>query len=73
MTVSYQQPREEMMEKMGRYFHQYGYAQNKVMNINYKNRKYWNYIKTQDVKLTITDAPKSHVNQMKDILTIGII
>ena len=72
MTVSYQQPREEMMEKMGRYFHQYGYAQNKVMNINYKNRKYWNYIKTQDVKLTITDAPKSHVNQMKDIFNNGV-
>ena len=66
------QVNEQDMERIGLYFHQYGYAQNKIMQPSFGGRKYWNYLKTQDVRLKIPYAPKSHLNQLKAIFDNGV-
>ena len=71
MTAYYQQPLEEYMERLGHYFHLYGYAQNKMMTPNISNRKYWNYIKTADVHLKVDRCPKEHLQTLKAIFDNG--
>ena len=71
MTAYYQQPLEEYMERLGHYFHLYGYAQNKMMLPNISNRKYWNYIKTTDVHLKVDRCPKEHLQTLKAIFDNG--
>ena len=66
------QVNEQDMERIGLYFHQYGYAQNKIMSPTFTGRKYWNYLKTQDVRLKVANCPKSHLNQLKDIFNQGV-
>ena len=66
------QVNEQDMERIALYFHQYGYAQNKIMTPSFTGRKYWNYIKTQDVRLKVANCPKSHLNQLKDIFNQGV-
>ena len=66
------QVNEQDMERIGLYFHQYGYAQNKIMLPSFTGRKYWNYLKTQDVRLKVANCPKSHLNQLKDIFNQGV-
>ena len=66
------QVNEQDMERIGLYFHQYGYAQNKIMMPSFTGRKYWNYVKTQDVRLKVSNCPKSHLNQLKDIFNQGV-
>ena len=57
MTAYYQQPLFEYMERLGMYFHLYGYAQNKMMTPSISDRKYWNYVKTSDVRFRVDDCP----------------
>ena len=45
MQVFHQQYLPEYMKEIGYYFHRFGYAQNKIMQPNYTNRKYFNYLK----------------------------
>ena len=66
------QVNEQDMERIGLYFHQYGYAQNKIMMPSFTGRKYWNYVKTQDVRIKVANCPKSHLNQLKDIFNQGV-
>ena len=66
------QVNEQDMERIGLYFHQYGYAQNKIMQPTFEGRKYWNYLKTRDVRLKVPNAPKSHLNQLKAIFDNGV-
>ena len=66
------QVNEQDMERIGLYFHQYGYAQNKIIQPSFSGRKYWNYLKTQDVRLKVPNAPKSHLNQLKAIFDNGV-
>ena len=72
MTAYYQQPLEDYMNNIGSYFHLYGYAQNRMMTPPITGRKYWNYVKTQDVRLTIPNCPKEHLNIMKSIFNNGV-
>ena len=72
MTAYYQQPIEEYMNAIGSYFHLYGYAQNKMMTAPINSRKYWNYVKTQDVRMNIPNCPKEHLNTMKAIFDNGV-
>lgn len=72
MTVCYQQPREEDMQRMAEYFHLYGYAQNKIKTPMITGRKYWNYVETQDVRLKVPNCPKEHLQQLKDIFNQGV-
>ena len=70
MQVVHQQYRPEIMEQIGLFFHQYGYAQNKLMTPIINNRKYFNYLKGQ-VNLKATGVPKEHLNQLKAIFSQG--
>ena len=72
MTAYYQQPLEEYMERLGHYFHLYGYAQNKMMTPSISNRKYWNYVKTSDVHLKVNHCPKEHLQTLKAIFDNGV-
>ena len=72
MTAYYQQPLPEYMERLGMYFHLYGYAQNKMMTPPINTRKYWNYIKTTDVHLKVSNCPKEHLQVLKSIFNDGV-
>lgn len=72
MTAYYQQPLPEYMERLGMYFHLYGYAQNKTMTPPINTRKYWNYVKTHSVNLRVTNCPKQHLQQLKAMFDNGV-
>ena len=59
------------MNKIALFFHQYGYAQNKLMQPTFKGRKYWNYLQTQDCHLKVPNCPKEHLQQLKQIFDNG--
>lgn len=62
---------EKDLMRVGLFFHQYGYSQNKLMiNPNLKSRKYFNYVKTGDVVLS-GNVPKFAQDQLKSILQNG--
>ena len=60
------------MERIALFFHQYGYAQNRLMKPTYKGRKYWNYVQTRDCNLKVFDCPKEHLQQIKAIFDNGV-
>ena len=60
------------MNKIALFFHQYGYAQNKLMQPSFKGRKYWNYLQTQDCHLKVPNCPKEHLQQLKQIFDSGV-
>ena len=70
--VAYQQYLEPYMEQIGLLFHQYGYAQNKMLTPNIKTRRYFNYIKTRQVNLKGNGIPKTHLMQLKNIFDSGV-
>ena len=72
MTAYYQQPLPEYMERLGMYFHLYGYAQNKHMTPPINTRKYWNYVKTTDVRLKVNNCPKQHLQTLKAMFNNGV-
>ena len=60
------------MTRIATYFHQYGYAQNKLMQPSFKGRKYWNYLQTSDCHLKVPNCPKEHLQQLKAIFDSGV-
>lgn len=64
--------KERELSMIASYFHLYGYAQNQLMTPNFKSRKYWNYIKTQDVHLNCNSCPKEHLLKLKSIFDNGV-
>ena len=60
------------MNKIALFFHQYGYAQNKLMQPSFKGRKYWNYLQTTDCHLKVPNCPKEHLQQLKEIFDNGV-
>ena len=60
------------LERIGLYFNQYGYAQNKIMQPSFKGRKYWNYLQTSDCHLKVANCPKEHLQQLKQIFDNGV-
>ena len=72
MTAYYQQPLPEYMERLGMYFHLYGYTQNKMMAFSISSRKYWTYVKTREVNLKVTNCPKEHLTVLKSIFDNGV-
>lgn len=70
LAYRYQYPL-EVMERLGWYFHLYGYAQNKVMRPNLRSRYYYNHIKCSDVNLDSSGVPKHHLNKLKAIYKNG--
>lgn len=62
---------EEVMERIGWFFHLYGYKQNRVLLPNVRNRYYYNYIKTEGVNLKSSGVPKEHLVRLRQIYDNG--
>ena len=62
---------EEVMERIGWFFHLYGYKQNRVLLPNVKNRYYYNYIKTENVNIKSSGIPKEHLLKLRMIYDNG--
>lgn len=58
-------------ERLGWYFHMFGYKQNKVMIPDLKSRKRYNYIKTMQANLKTTGIPREHANTLTNIFNRG--
>lgn len=63
---------DEYMEQIGAFFHMYGYAQNKLMKVNTRNRYYFNYIKTSSINIRGQGIPKADLEELKAIYNNGI-
>ena len=66
---------DEYMERLGDYFALYGYKQSKMMVVNYRDRHYYNYIKTVGANITPkawTGIPKEHLRELKEIFNNGV-
>lgn len=72
LTARYMQYPEEVMERIGTHFHLYGYTQQKLMDVNWKSRKYFNYVKTNGVNLSVTHCHKKHLEVLKSIFNQGV-
>lgn len=59
-------------ERLGWYFHMFGYKQNKVMVPNLKSRKRYNYIKTIQANLKTNGIPREHANTLTSIFNKGV-
>ena len=62
----------DVMERIGYYFHQFGYAQNKLMKPNLRSRKNFNYIKTNSVNLKAEGVPHEHLQELEAIYNRGV-
>ena len=71
LTCRYMQYDEAVMERIGLYFHTYGYAQNKMMKPNLRSRYYFNFIKTLDANVRGAGIPREHLNKIKNIFNQG--
>ena len=58
--------------KIADYWHYYGYKQNKLMAINTKNRKYFNYIRTMGANIVSNAMDKTEIEMVKSIYDKGI-
>lgn len=63
---------EEFARRIGDYFAMYGYKQNRLMGIDKRNRKYYNYIKTIGINFQTFGIPKEHVETLKNIYNNGV-
>lgn len=61
----------DYLERLGRYFAMFGYKQNKVMDINIRNRYYYNYIKTVNCNIIGENVPREHLEELKGIFDNG--
>ena len=58
---------DEYLRRLGDYFALYGYKQNKMMVVNYRNRYYYNYVKTIGANVVPKKRcgiPKEHLNEI---------
>ena len=63
---------DETCERLGWYFHLFGYKQNKIMLPNLTSRKRYNYIKTIQANLKTNGIPKVYAKQLADIFNQGV-
>lgn len=63
---------EEFARRIGDYFAMYGYKQNRLMGIDKRSRKYYNYIKTIGINFQTFGIPKEHVETLKNIYNNGV-
>lgn len=62
-------------QRLGDYFAMYGYKQNKVMHINLRSRRDYNYIQTVGANITSSSQrriPKDHLRKLSEIFDNGI-
>ena len=60
------------MERIGWFFHLYGYKQNRVLLPDVRNRYFYNYIKTENVNLSSSGIPKEHLLKLRMIYDNGV-
>lgn len=63
--------REDMLERLDRYFDMFGYQTNMVKIPNTRGRKYWNYVKTVNINMR-GNIPLSDLNRLKAAFNNGI-
>ena len=63
--------RDEYMEVIGDFFAMYGYAQNRLMEVDTKSRQYYNYIKTKEVNILTSSIPNVYLDKLKAIYNNG--
>lgn len=63
---------EKFYEKLGDYFAQFGYKQNKMMKININSRHYYNYVKTIGINIKTNKIPNNYLNTLKNIFDMGV-
>lgn len=66
---------QEFRERLTDYFTQFGYAQNRVMEVNLRSRKNFNYIKTVGCNIVAKknkSIPKEHLLKLRGIFDNGI-
>lgn len=63
-------------ERLGDYFAMFGYKQNKVMSVNLRSRRDYNYIQTMGANITSKPSrrriPKDHLRKLTEIFDNGI-
>ena len=62
---------DDNMERIGQYFHMYGYAANRLEIPNINSRKYWNYLKCTTCNISANGIPKDHLLKLKSIFETG--
>lgn len=67
----YMQISKEYAEKIDSFWSQFGYPHNKIMDINLKKRKYWNYIKTVDIALC-GNIDLDMLSKLREIFNRGV-
>lgn len=63
--------REDMLERLDRYFDMFGYQTNMVKIPNTTGRKYWNYVKTVNINMR-GNIPLGDLNKLKAAFNNGI-
>ena len=63
---------EEDYYRIGTYFTMYGYKQNKIMDINLRSRKYFNYFKITAPNIVSPVVPHAQIEKIKEIFKEGI-
>lgn len=64
---------ENYYNRLGYYFTLFGYKQSKVMQVNTRNRNYFNYIKTIGVNLKALEGiPRNYLEELKSIYDNGV-
>lgn len=63
---------DETCERLGWYFHVFGYKQNKIMIPDLTSRKRYNYIKTVQANLKTPGVPKQYAQALANIFNKGV-
>lgn len=63
---------DEYMERLGSFFHMYGYKQEKLMKPDLRNRKYFNYVKCYKANIFGSKIDKADMKLLKSIYENGI-
>ena len=63
---------DEYMNRLGSFFHMYGYKQDKLMKVNLRSRKYYNYVKCYKANIFGDRVDKEDMRKLKSIYESGI-
>lgn len=70
-VIKIKQVNRDNAEAIDSFFSTYGYAQHKIMPVNYNTRPNWNYIKTQNV-IVKGDIPTKAIDEISDVFNSGV-
>ena len=64
-------PKTEAFKKIDDYFTMFGYSRNQLLDVSFKNRPYWDFIKTVDIDIT-GDLPQDDLQEIKNMFDNGV-